>query len=78
MRGRTVLLITHRWVGLDRMNEIIILDRGRVIAGGSYADLLAGDHLPHLLRVTPTPADGHQLKTPASDGAAPPVPHDPH
>ncbi len=56
MRGRTVLLITHRRVGLDRMDEIIMLDRGRVIASGSYTDLLAGEHLPRLLRVMP-PAD---------------------
>lgn len=56
MRGRTVLLITHRRVGLDRMDEIIMLDRGRVIASGSYTDLLGGEHLPRLLRVMP-PAD---------------------
>jgi ATP-binding cassette subfamily C protein CydC len=77
MRGRTVLLITHRRVGLDRMDEIIMLDRGRVIAAGSYLDLLAGDHLPRLLRVAPTPADGHQLTVSAPPGAGAPVRHDP-
>ena len=31
--GRTVLLITHRPEGLERMDEIVTLDRGRVVAG---------------------------------------------
>jgi len=57
MRGRTVLLITHRRVGLDRMEQIVVLDAGRVIASGSYTDLLVGERLPRLLRATPGPAD---------------------
>jgi ABC-type bacteriocin/lantibiotic exporter with double-glycine peptidase domain len=28
--GRTVLLITHRPEGLDRMDEVLVLDGGRV------------------------------------------------
>ena len=31
--GRTVLLITHRPEGLERMDEIVVLDAGRVLAG---------------------------------------------
>ena len=30
--GRTVLLITHRPEGLDRMDEVVALDAGRVVA----------------------------------------------
>lgn len=37
--GRTVLTITHRLVGLDRMDEIVVLDRGRVIERGTHHTL---------------------------------------
>ncbi|HEX9803568.1 MAG TPA: thiol reductant ABC exporter subunit CydD, partial [Gammaproteobacteria bacterium] len=40
MAGRTVLLITHRLVGLDAMDEILVLDRGHVAERGSHAELL--------------------------------------
>lgn len=38
--GRTLLLITHRLVDLNWMDHIVMLDRGRVAAQGSHADLL--------------------------------------
>jgi len=41
MRGRTVLLITHRLVAMDRMDEILALDRGRVVERGAHGELLA-------------------------------------
>jgi ATP-binding cassette subfamily C protein CydCD len=40
MRGRTSLLITHRLVGLESMNEILVMDRGRIVERGFHADLL--------------------------------------
>jgi thiol reductant ABC exporter CydC subunit len=40
-RGRTVLLITHRLAGLESVDEIVVLDGGRVIERGTHADLLA-------------------------------------
>ncbi|WP_184569794.1 thiol reductant ABC exporter subunit CydD [Streptomyces zagrosensis] len=39
--GRTTVLITHRLVGLDAVDEVIVLDRGRVTQRGSYAELAA-------------------------------------
>jgi thiol reductant ABC exporter CydC subunit len=39
--GRTTLLVTHRLTGLDAVDEIIVLDRGRVADRGTHADLLA-------------------------------------
>ncbi len=38
---RSLLLITHRLAGLEKMDEIIVLDRGRVEERGRHADLLA-------------------------------------
>jgi ATP-binding cassette subfamily C protein CydC len=40
MEGRSVLLITHRPVALAEMDEILVLDQGRVVARGKHAELL--------------------------------------
>lgn len=41
--GRALLLVTHRLTGLDAMDEIVVLERGRVVERGPQADLLAAD-----------------------------------
>ncbi|MFI9250684.1 thiol reductant ABC exporter subunit CydD [Streptomyces sp. NPDC053069] len=41
--GRTTLLITHRLAGLEAVDEVIVLDAGRVVQRGTYAQLLATD-----------------------------------
>jgi ATP-binding cassette subfamily C protein CydC len=41
--GRTTLLITHDLVGLEQVDEIIVLDRGRVIQRGTHQDLFERD-----------------------------------
>ncbi|WP_367043663.1 thiol reductant ABC exporter subunit CydD [Streptomyces sp. Je 1-332] len=38
--GRTTLLITHRLAGLDAVDEVIVLDAGRVVQRGTYAELV--------------------------------------
>jgi thiol reductant ABC exporter CydC subunit len=38
---RTILLITHRRDALEQMDEIVMLDRGRVVERGSHSALLA-------------------------------------
>jgi ATP-binding cassette subfamily C protein CydC len=43
--GRTVLTITHRLVGLERMDEIVVLDRGRVVEHGTHDDLWVANGL---------------------------------
>ena len=43
--GRAVLLITHDLAGLDQVDEIIVLDRGRVIERGTHRELAAGGGL---------------------------------
>jgi ATP-binding cassette subfamily C protein CydC len=40
MEGRTVLLITHRLVGLETMDEIVVLERGRIVERGRHNELL--------------------------------------
>ncbi|WP_030806166.1 thiol reductant ABC exporter subunit CydD [Streptomyces sp. NRRL F-2799] len=41
--GRTTLLITHRLAGLAAVDEVLVLDEGRVVQRGPYAELLAVD-----------------------------------
>ena len=40
MRGRTTLLITHRLIGLEQMDEIVVLDKGAIVERGSLQQLL--------------------------------------
>jgi ATP-binding cassette subfamily C protein CydC len=37
---RTLLLITHRMVNLERMDDIVLLEEGRVVGRGSHENLL--------------------------------------
>jgi ABC-type multidrug transport system fused ATPase/permease subunit len=37
---RAVLLITHRLDGLDRVDEILVLEAGRVVERGTHTELL--------------------------------------
>jgi ATP-binding cassette subfamily C protein CydC len=38
--GKTVLLITHRLVGLDRLERILVMEDGRIVEQGTHAELL--------------------------------------
>jgi thiol reductant ABC exporter CydC subunit len=40
-RGRTTLLISHRLAGMEQMDEILVLDAGRVAERGKHADLIS-------------------------------------
>src|SRR5262249_11720234 len=48
-QGRATLLITHDLDGLDRVAELVVLDRGRVAARGTHADLLRSSGLYRLM-----------------------------
>ncbi|MEU0964337.1 thiol reductant ABC exporter subunit CydD [Streptomyces sp. NPDC005917] len=39
--GRTTVLITHRLAGLEDVDEVIVLDEGRVVQRGPYGELAA-------------------------------------
>jgi ATP-binding cassette subfamily C protein CydC len=38
--GRTTVVITHRLVAMDRFDEIVVLDDGRIVERGSHDELL--------------------------------------
>ncbi|MER6638318.1 thiol reductant ABC exporter subunit CydD [Streptomyces microflavus] len=41
--GRTTVLITHRLTGVEAVDEVLVLDAGRVAQRGPYAELAAED-----------------------------------
>jgi ABC-type multidrug transport system fused ATPase/permease subunit len=45
MKRKTSLLITHRLVGLENMDEILVMDHGRIVERGAHAELLAREGL---------------------------------
>jgi ABC-type multidrug transport system fused ATPase/permease subunit len=40
MRDRTVLVIAHRLSTVQHADRILVLDRGRLVAAGTHAELL--------------------------------------
>jgi ATP-binding cassette subfamily C protein CydD len=40
-RGRTVLMLTHRMTNLKNMSRIMVLEKGRIVEQGTYAELAA-------------------------------------
>jgi ABC-type multidrug transport system fused ATPase/permease subunit len=40
MKNKTAVLITHRLVGLENIDEILVMDRGRIVERGTHHKLL--------------------------------------
>jgi ATP-binding cassette subfamily C protein CydC len=40
MQGRTTLIITHRLVGLEDVDEILVLRAGRIVERGRHDELM--------------------------------------
>jgi ATP-binding cassette subfamily C protein CydC len=45
LEGRTTLWITHRLVGLENMDEILVLQHGRVVQRGRHSKLIVSEGL---------------------------------
>jgi ATP-binding cassette subfamily C protein CydC len=45
MKNKTTLLITHRLVGLENMDEIIVMDHGKMVEHGRHVDLLESNRM---------------------------------
>jgi thiol reductant ABC exporter CydC subunit len=43
-RARTTLLITHRLVGLEQVDEILVIEQGKIVERGTHARLAARGH----------------------------------
>lgn len=54
LAGRTVVIIAHRLATLDAVDEVLVLERGRVLEHGPRADLVADptSHFARLLAVS--------------------------
>jgi len=39
-KAKTLLMITHRIADLDKMDEILVLDQGRIVERGRHDDLV--------------------------------------
>ena len=49
MRNKTSLLITHRLAGLENMDEVLVMDHGRIVERGRHDDLLNNNGVYRLL-----------------------------
>lgn len=69
VRDRTVLVIAHRPAVVRGADRIAVMERGRLVAAASHAELLDEPHYRALLRQSGHPADGG-----ASPAVPPPTP----
>jgi len=52
LEGKTTLLITHRLVGLERADRILVLDKGKIRERGTQEELLKNKDLYHQMWTT--------------------------
>jgi ATP-binding cassette, subfamily C, bacterial CydC len=50
MKQKTSLLITHRLIGLENMDEILVMNHGQIVERGTHRELMQTDGMyRHLL-----------------------------
>jgi ATP-binding cassette subfamily C protein CydC len=49
MRHKTSVLITHRLIGLENVDEVLVMDNGRIVERGRHSELLTKKGLYHRL-----------------------------
>jgi ATP-binding cassette, subfamily C, bacterial CydC len=45
MKRKTTLLITHRLIGLENVDEILVMNHGQIVERGTHAQLMESDGL---------------------------------
>ncbi|GGK84727.1 ABC transporter ATP-binding protein [Mangrovihabitans endophyticus] len=59
MAGRTTVIVAHRLSTIGLADRVVLMERGRVVASGAHADLLAGEpRYAAVLAAQNEPADG--------------------
>jgi subfamily B ATP-binding cassette protein MsbA len=58
MKGRTTFVVAHRLSTIQRADQILVLDQGRVVERGTHGELLANRGLYHRLSVAVSAAAG--------------------
>ena len=71
-RGRATLLITHELDGLEEVDEIVVLDAGRVSQRGTHHQLLAADGLYRGMWLASHRPPGERYGDPAGSAAISP------
>jgi ABC-2 type transport system ATP-binding protein len=67
--GRTILLTTHELADVERLaDHVVVIDRGRVLAAGTPAELIAGAGL--VLRFRIATLEGHDARLDEADLAS--------
>ena len=45
IKGKTVVIISHRMRSIEKADKIVLMDKGKVCAIGTHAELLSGSEL---------------------------------
>jgi thiol reductant ABC exporter CydC subunit len=57
MEGRTTLIITHRLVGLEKVDQILVMREGRIIERGRHEDLIQAEGFYNRMWILQTQSD---------------------